>query len=210
MKIAIFSDIHGNLPALELALKDAGKVEKYFFLGDVVNYGPWSNECVQLIAGIKNSIKILGNHETYFIKKKCDTKNILVNIFFKKCIENFKEFDEIKSYKKEVTFENITFVHTLNNEYIYEDSKIKFIKNYFVGHSHKQFKLKNEQHWIINPGSVGQNRQVLNKIEYALFDTKTYHTDFKSLNYDPKKIIDEMKNRNYPQTCLDYYISKTK
>ena len=31
MIIAVFSDIHGNLPALELAIKDAGKVEKYFF-----------------------------------------------------------------------------------------------------------------------------------------------------------------------------------
>lgn len=210
MKIAIFSDVHGNLPALELALHDAGKADKYFFLGDVVNYGPWSNECVQLIAGIKNSIKILGNHETYFIKRKCNSNNTLVNVFFNECIKNFKEFEEIKSYKTEVSFEGITFVHTLNGEYIYKDSNIKFSKNYFVGHSHQQFQLKNEKNWIINPGSVGQNRQAINKINYALFNTETHELDFKSINYDSNKIINEMKNRNYPQSCLDYYISKIK
>ena len=67
MKIAFFSDIHGNLPALEIAVKKSGKVDGYYILGDVVNYGPWSNECVQMLETLPNCIKILGNHEDYFI-----------------------------------------------------------------------------------------------------------------------------------------------
>ena len=49
MKIGIFSDIHGNLIALEKVLKDEKDLEEYIILGDVVNYGPWSNECVQIL-----------------------------------------------------------------------------------------------------------------------------------------------------------------
>ena len=36
MKIAFFSDIHGNLPALEIAIKESGNVDGYIILGDVV------------------------------------------------------------------------------------------------------------------------------------------------------------------------------
>ena len=52
MMLAIISDIHGNLPALEKALNliKKVKVDNYLFLGDVVGYGPWSNECVELIS----------------------------------------------------------------------------------------------------------------------------------------------------------------
>ena len=85
MKFAFLSDIHGNLPALEIALKESGNVDGYFILGDVVNYGPWSNECVQLINTLPNCIKILGNHEEYFIEGKCDCENYLANNFFNHC-----------------------------------------------------------------------------------------------------------------------------
>ena len=80
MKLAIFSDIHGNLPCLESAIKDLKSkgIDAYFFLGDVVNYGPWSNECVEFIDTLENSQKIMGNHEEYFINKKCNVKNQLV------------------------------------------------------------------------------------------------------------------------------------
>ena len=67
MKIAFLSDIHGNLPALEIAIKDVGEVDGYFVLGDVVNYGPWSNECVDMLEDLQNCKKIRGNHEYFFI-----------------------------------------------------------------------------------------------------------------------------------------------
>ena len=72
MRTAIYSDIHGNLPALELAIKDSVAVDGYIILGDVVNYGPWSNECVELIESLKNCTKLVGNHEVYFIEGNAD------------------------------------------------------------------------------------------------------------------------------------------
>ena len=68
MRLAIFSDVHGNLPALELFVADTERVvDGYVCLGDVVNYGPWSDECVELVCSLPNIIYLEGNHERMFL-----------------------------------------------------------------------------------------------------------------------------------------------
>ena len=51
MKIAVFSDIHGNLEALKTCLADIKKrnIDKIFCLGDIVAKGYNAEECVKLI-----------------------------------------------------------------------------------------------------------------------------------------------------------------
>ncbi len=50
-RIALFSDIHGNLPALEAVLDDVDRegVEERYCLGDLVGYGPQPREVIDLI-----------------------------------------------------------------------------------------------------------------------------------------------------------------
>lgn len=53
-RLALISDIHGNLPALEAVLADIGTVQGVaatYHLGDLVGYAPWPNEVVALLAG---------------------------------------------------------------------------------------------------------------------------------------------------------------
>ena len=65
MRLAFISDIHGNLPALEAALREiaARNVEATYHLGDLVGYGPWPNEVIDRIraAGIAG---VSGNYDT--------------------------------------------------------------------------------------------------------------------------------------------------
>jgi len=51
MRIALFSDIHANLPALEACLKsiDQQKPDAIYCLGDLVGYNVWPNEVVNEI-----------------------------------------------------------------------------------------------------------------------------------------------------------------
>ncbi len=51
MRIALISDIHANLPALQAVLEhvDGGKINAIYHLGDLVGYAPWPNEAVALI-----------------------------------------------------------------------------------------------------------------------------------------------------------------
>lgn len=147
MRLAIISDVHGNLPNLERTIKlinNQNKVDSFIFLGDVVGYGPWSNECVELVDSIKNSYKVLGNHEEYFINSKCKSKTGLTKLFFTHSVKNFKFLEKIKNYKKNIFLDKIKFTHTLMNKYIFYDTKIDIdIKeNIVLGHSHKQFKKK--------------------------------------------------------------------
>ena len=48
MKIALFSDIHANLPALEAVFADIEKrhLDAIYCLGDLVGYAPWPNEVI--------------------------------------------------------------------------------------------------------------------------------------------------------------------
>ena len=210
MIVAIISDIHGNLPSLENAIKKLKykKVDSYFFLGDTVNYGPWSNECVEYIEDIDNAFKILGNHEEYFIKKKCKSNHHLAKKFFNFCLPNFKKDEIIKKYKKKIIFDNIKFTHTIENKYIFPETKV-FLKSHTVcGHSHTQFKKKIENNWLINPGSLGQNRKNINILQFGILNTKTLEVDFFSTKYDVKILINEMIAKKYPKECLDYYLNK--
>ena len=64
MKIAVISDIHGNLEALEKVLEDADQAgaDHVICLGDCIGYGPDSNGVVQKIMS-RNIPAVTGNHE---------------------------------------------------------------------------------------------------------------------------------------------------
>ncbi len=51
MKLALFSDIHANKPALDAVLRsiDAHRPDQVYCLGDLVGYAPWPNEVVETI-----------------------------------------------------------------------------------------------------------------------------------------------------------------
>ncbi len=67
MKIAIISDIHGNLEALKATLKDIEKrkVDKIICLGDIIAKGVHPKECIELIRE-KCEIVLQGNCDLYF------------------------------------------------------------------------------------------------------------------------------------------------
>jgi predicted phosphodiesterase len=63
-KLAIISDIHGNLLALEAVLRDIerARADAVLCLGDVVGYGPEPAECLELVRRACRVV-IRGNHE---------------------------------------------------------------------------------------------------------------------------------------------------
>ena len=69
-KIAIISDIHGNLEALKVVLKDIKErnIEKIFCLGDIVAKGTHQEECVNLVRE-NCEIVLKGNCDDYFTSK---------------------------------------------------------------------------------------------------------------------------------------------
>jgi diadenosine tetraphosphatase ApaH/serine/threonine PP2A family protein phosphatase len=62
MRIAVLSDIHANLPALDAVLADAGEVDAVWHLGDVVGYGPEPDAVVARLRSI-GAEGVRGNHD---------------------------------------------------------------------------------------------------------------------------------------------------
>jgi predicted phosphodiesterase len=63
-RIAIFSDIHANLPALRAILADVEgrKIDSIYCLGDLVDFAPWPNEVIELIRQHRIPT-LMGNHD---------------------------------------------------------------------------------------------------------------------------------------------------
>jgi diadenosine tetraphosphatase ApaH/serine/threonine PP2A family protein phosphatase len=64
LRIAVISDIHANLHALEavLAALDEAEPDEIWNLGDTVGYGPRPNECCA-VARRRAAISLVGNHD---------------------------------------------------------------------------------------------------------------------------------------------------
>ena len=64
MRLAIFSDVHSNLPALTAVLANiaAVGVDDRYCLGDLVGYAPWPNETLDLLQREDIPI-VMGNYD---------------------------------------------------------------------------------------------------------------------------------------------------
>jgi diadenosine tetraphosphatase ApaH/serine/threonine PP2A family protein phosphatase len=64
MRVAILTDIHSNLPALEavLAAIEESGLERRWCLGDVVGYGAQPDECAKLVSE-HCELSLVGNHD---------------------------------------------------------------------------------------------------------------------------------------------------
>jgi len=64
VRIALFSDVHGNLEALEAVLADMAvlRPDRIFFLGDAVGYGPDPGPCLERILESAD-LAVAGNHD---------------------------------------------------------------------------------------------------------------------------------------------------
>ena len=68
MKIAVLTDVHANLPALEAALnaiEDAG-CERIYHTGDAIGIGPFPAECLARLLATPRMRLIMGNHDAWF------------------------------------------------------------------------------------------------------------------------------------------------
>ena len=69
MRLAVFGDVHGNLPAFEAVLADLNgqSPDALLCLGDVAAMGAWPRECIQLLATL-NCPVVLGNADEDMLK----------------------------------------------------------------------------------------------------------------------------------------------
>ena len=99
MKIALFSDVHANLPAFEavLADMDAKKPDQIYCLGDLVSYALYPNEVIEIIRS-RQIPTIMGNHDE-FIGQSPDDNSYIID-------PNQKDSTISKAYTNQVLTSN--------------------------------------------------------------------------------------------------------
>jgi predicted phosphodiesterase len=162
MSVAIISDVHANLEALQAVLQDIKKqgASEIISLGDVIGYGPNPRECLQLIKD-NCKISLMGNHEDAVLFLSVNFKKEAAEaVNWTRSQLNSPEYDENKTKElwdylgelpKSKLVKNTLYVHGSPfqpiNEYIYPSdadnpekmhdnfSKVKSIC--FCGHTHE-------------------------------------------------------------------------
>jgi predicted phosphodiesterase len=147
MKIALFSDIHANLPALEAFFKDLDtrKPDAVYCLGDLVGYNIWPNEVINEIR--KRGIPTIAGNYDFGIGRTSDDcgcayktddekANGAVSIFFTNQIVKNEERKYLRTLPAHIKVEfqlnhdklNLLLVHGSPrkiNEYLFEDREEK-------------------------------------------------------------------------------------
>ncbi|HCC23813.1 TPA: hypothetical protein DF272_06595 [Candidatus Falkowbacteria bacterium] len=93
MRVAIISDIHGNLPALEAVLAEIRRLGVDFVActGDIVGYGPWVVECVQMVRDRCRYV-VKGNHDDglIYVVNNFESADVLEDDFNPEATEALK------------------------------------------------------------------------------------------------------------------------
>ena len=184
MKIALFSDVHANLPALAAMFEslDKHQPDAIYCLGDLVGYHIWPNEVIAEIR--KRSIATLaGNRDLKLDNYPPISIEELANAgaAYAYHIVGANERNYLKTLPAHIRLNyqikdeefNILMVHGSPksvNEYVFEDTDEVYVLSLlekanaailFVGHSHLPYQRvlqnsKGEFKLIINTGSVGK------------------------------------------------------
>lgn len=222
MRIAFFTDIHGNLPALKSILNDIknNNIDKIICLGDVVGLGPKSKECLDLIQ--ENNIDmVLGNNELnimygtnidssiedeeakhyLWIKNCLDEKNMSYLNNCKYMIE--EEIDGIKLLFEHFLIEDINKKLPFYSLEILKNGKVNDILNtlnydyIFVGHEHRDFNIENSKTHLIDMGSSGCRHD--NITRYTILDINDkVNIETKMLQFNRSELINDIKEFDYP------------
>src|SRR6478752_9243563 len=96
MRLALFSDIHGNREALDACLADAHAkgVDRFGFMGDLVGYGADPGYVVDTVAEYceRGAFAILGNHDAAIMQ---DNENM--NDYARAAIRSEEHTSELQS-----------------------------------------------------------------------------------------------------------------
>jgi len=216
MKIAVISDIHGNLPALEAVLEDCDQrdLRKIICLGDVVGYGASPNECCDLIRS-KCEVCIMGNHDSALVGA---TPMQFFNAYARSAIEwSQAVVDEqnkqwLTALQLMHTIADILFVHATPKDpgawnYIHnpDEAAVHFAvmspgRTAFIGHSHIPAHFVGpENRRIINIGSVGQPRDRNPLAGYVMYDTDTRNFQWCRVNYDVQRAAQKIRDAGLPE-----------
>lgn len=179
MRVALISDIHGNLVSFEAVLEDIRqqKVNEIIFLGDIATLGPYPHEVVVRLKELGCPC-IIGNHETYLFKPNLGHQYMRGTQWFTDTLtwcrgqlspDDYKFLGTFEPIMKFSLDENISLIcyhgsPRSNVENIFATTPSKELEEMLGGyratimvggHTHIQMMRQHKGVMLVNAGSVG-------------------------------------------------------
>lgn len=224
-KIAIITDIHGNLFLLNKVLKELEKenIDDYIFCGDNITDGFDNEKILNKIKSLTSNV-ILGNRE----------KSILE--YDNKSWQNKKQWKSMLYTYNSLSKENLDYLKTLNIYKIITINNVKICIShgspynirdlvcfnsyeifdkliadfncdiYLFGHTHKEYMTKYKDKLFINTGtlSLPTNNKAVSTYGILTIDEKDIKYTLKEYKYDFKKIKEYYCNSDYHKICNEW------
>jgi len=169
-RIAVISDIHANLPALEAVLHYVEKqgAETILCAGDVIGYNAFPNEVVRLLKE-KDVMCISGNHDQHLITGDYSNFNSVAaaSLRWTASVVDRETMEFLRALPETLKYLDISVYHGSPEDperYVFEDmvsaemTDISGTRITVLGHTHVPFILRFGLKAVLNPGSVGQPR----------------------------------------------------
>jgi putative phosphoesterase len=226
-RVAVITDIHGNLPALEASLAwiDGDGIDNVYCGGDLVGYGPKPNEVCALIAerGIPT---IYGNYDyaigrdledcgcAYVTKHDREIGQLSVDWTLANTGGPAKEF--MRGLPFDLRFElggkRVRLVHGSPrkvNEYLFEDKPARTFERIAAGadcdvlvfgHTHKPWVHEYGGVLFVNCGSVGKPKDGDPRACFAVLSAgnDSVQVEMPRLDYPAADVADEMRQVGLP------------
>jgi len=226
MRIAIFSDVHANLPALDAVLTDIGRrqVDAVYCLGDLVGYAPFPNEVIDRVRR-EELPTIMGNYDegVGFDRDECgcayrepeEQRRGEQSLLWTRAHVSSENKAFLRSLKSEIRFETvgrrILLVHgspRKMNEYLFEDRPVSSFQRLAAssnadiivfGHTHKPYTKLVDQVLFLNVGSVGKPKDGDRRACYAILEPSAAPpAQFVRVEYDVRTVADAIRHSNLP------------
>lgn len=226
MKIAIVSDIHANLAALD-ALPERD-YDQLWCLGDLIDYGPKPREVIRRIRE-GAAVTVRGNHDHAvgfnvdphcslpFKKMAAETREFTQRV----CTPEDLDYLRNLSIQREIVVNGTSFclVHAIPTDplfgYCREDSdqwnkELDWVRAdvLVVGHTHTPFIRRIGDKTIVNPGSLGQPKTGRTFACYAAWEDGVI--SLKEYEYPLADTIDEIRRMPISQDVQDGLIAALK
>jgi putative phosphoesterase len=187
MKIAIVSDIHGNLESLA-ALREP--YDELWVLGDLVNYGPDPSAVIDF-ERLHATVVVRGNHDQAVGRDEAPHCSLHYQRMAKETMEFTRsvlsgdQIDYLASLpltvERAVGDTSFYLCHAAPSDPLYQyvpanspewDSEMKLVSSdvLLVGHTHTPFIQPTGISLVVNPGSLGQPKTGSMKACYAIWD----------------------------------------
>ena len=215
--IAVISDIHGNLTALESVLNDMDSPEYIICAGDIVGYGPKPRECLKIVKEEADYV-ISGNHDRIVLTAETyNSESAREGIKHSKTRLYNEDFEWLSSIPKEISSEinsrSFRLIHSHPQpeymKHVYENEILGEFEDYLdkdlliYGHTHVPVNQTYNDCLVLNPGSVGQPRDSDKRASYATINTENMSSDIHRVKYDISDTQKAVKKSGLPDRTAE-------